>query len=62
MHKVMHGKAWWGTSWAKFVRHTPDDQNMLTKFNQGYTQKIGTHLSPNQLKNATWAFWQTHGM
>ena len=24
--------------------------------------KIGTHLSPNQLKNVTWAFYQAHGM
>ena len=37
------GGAWHGTNWGKCVKHTPFDQNMLPKFNQGYTQ--GMELS-----------------
>ena len=34
------GGAWHGIKWGKCVKHTPFDQNMLPKFNQGYTQEI----------------------
>ena len=32
--------AWHGTIWGKCVKHTPFDQSMLPKFNQGYTQEM----------------------
>ena len=35
---VCLGDAWRDTKWAQCVKHTPFDQNMLTMFNQGYTQ------------------------
>ena len=31
----MYGKAWIGTFGSKCVKHTPNDQNMLYKFNHG---------------------------
>ena len=43
MHGVCLGDAWHGivsTNWAKCVKHTPNDQNMVTKFNQWYSQKL----------------------
>ena len=55
---AMHGEAQLGkvckthTQGSKHVKQVQSRVNL----------KIGTHLSPKQLKNAIWAFCQTHGM
>ena len=38
--KDMHGKAWIGTFGSKCVKHTPNDQNMINKFDQGNPQSL----------------------
>ena len=38
--KDMHGKAWIGTFGSKCVKHTPNDQNMINKFNHGKSQNL----------------------
>ena len=65
VHEVCLGDAWQGrdmhnwvkvckshTQWSKYVKQ---DQSWVIP-------KFGTHLSPKQLKNVTWAFCQTLDM
>ena len=52
---VRHGE-------AKCVKTHTQRSKHVKQVQSRVNPKFGTHLSPKQLKNATWAFYQTHGM